>query len=81
MNKDGYGMSWRARARGFKKKREINRRGRGLKKKKLICETKKKTWNKGKTGKIADYNFLPFGGEINCDYQISYNHCVINHRI
>lgn len=49
--------------------------------KKRRLSVKQKTGNERTTGEIADFNFLPFWGEINCDYQISYNHCVINHRI
>lgn len=57
-------MSWRARARAFKKKREINRRGRGLKKKKLICETKKKRRGiKGKQAKSLTITFFPLEGK------------------
>lgn len=36
--------------------------------------------NERKSGKIADFNYS-FRGEINSDYQITYNHCVINHCI
>lgn len=56
-------MSWRARARAFKKKREINRRGRGLKKKKLICETKKRRGIKGKQAKSLTITFFLLEGK------------------
>lgn len=56
-------MSWRARARGFKKKREINRRGRGLKKKNSSVKQKKDVGIKGKQAKSLTITFFPLEGK------------------
>lgn len=57
-------MSWRARARVFKKKREINRRGRGLKKKNLsVKQNKKRRGIKGKQAKSLTITFFPLEGK------------------
>lgn len=69
-------MGW-VRGEGGRRKGETYWRTRRWKER---CLWNKRRGMKGKQVEIADFTFLPFWGEINCDYQISYNRCVVNHH-